>query len=165
MAQHILALSHVSLMRMYQLRSRENTHTHRAGERKREKKRKKKERKDLFHLFVCRRVVAGEGFIRWWAAFRQSDTETLPNFPSLILYLTQRILATTPLSLSLHSQKGWREEESECYTDVVVVGSSRERGTYWSNTNDFLVFPLTRLSLSLSRRYTHTHTLGLLAVK
>jgi hypothetical protein len=62
-------------------------------------------------------------------AFRQSDTETLPNFPSLILYLTQRILATTPLSLSLHTQKeGWREEESECYTDVVVVGSSsRER--------------------------------------
>jgi hypothetical protein len=55
MAQHILALSHVSLMRMYQLRSRENTHTELGGEKE---KKKKKERKDLFHLFVCRGVVA-----------------------------------------------------------------------------------------------------------
>jgi hypothetical protein len=56
MAQHILALSHVSLMRMYQLRSRENTHTELGGAK--EEKEKKKERKDLFHLFVCRGVVA-----------------------------------------------------------------------------------------------------------
>jgi hypothetical protein len=58
MAQHILALSHVSLMRMYQLRSRENTHTELGGAK--EEKEKKKERKDLFHLFVCRGEVAGK---------------------------------------------------------------------------------------------------------